>query len=430
MEVLFVIAFYALLITAIVTAVKKSNKNASFNREGLGFISRVVSKEQLNKIIEYEHEKKLEEWKKAGLISAEQLVSSTLAVTTSERKKKFTFHFSIFNTLLCLGVGCIVVGIIALVAANYDKIPPMLRLCTVLVLLTISSVASAHLIEKKKTLFAEACLLASIGLVGAAIGLVSQTFHLIGKTEDAVFLWTALSLPYVFFSSKRYLSMVWYPIFFITFSASTFGREFWEMIEKSFRLPVFLTSMCFISFALISVFKKMSLPFARSGKDWLSIVILFSIVGLDALLTGNGYRTFAYYHSQRAVADLFLLVISAAFCVPAMLVSSKFYKSLWIAGVAYGVLVCFLPIPLFGILLTLATISLIAYIAAKKNALQLFNLMAFLFFFRVVVAYFNLFMTLAQTGVGAILIGLLILLGLKIWATKKQNLINYIQKGN
>ena len=433
MEILFVIAFYTALFSFIIVASKKSRQRAAFNREGLGFISKLVSKEQLNKIIEYEHAKKIKEWQEAGLISTEQ--EQTFSEDTSEHKKKFVLRFSIFNTLLCLGVGCIVVGIIALVAANYDKIPPIVRLCTVLILLTVSSIASAQAISKRKTWLAEACLLASVGLVGAAIGLVSQTFHLLGRTEDAIFLWALLSLPYVFLSSKRYLSLAWYPIFFITFSASSFGEEFWRMVERTFSLPSFLVSVCFFSFALMSLFRKSSLPFARSGKDWLNVIILFSIIIIDAFLTEEGHRS--YYHDYTAdfgksggIADLLLLLVSAAACVPQMMLSEKFYKVLWIAGVVYGVLVCFVPVPLFGVLLTLAAISFVAYTAAKKNLIKLFNFMAFLFFLRIVVAYFNLFMTLAQTGVGAILIGLLILLGLKIWATKKQNLINYIQKGN
>ena len=84
--------------------------------------------------------------------------------------------------------------------------------------------------------------------------------------------------------------------------------------------------------------------------------------------------------------------------------------------------------PVLGMLMTLFLLSLLAAYMVKKNDLKAFNFLIFLMFIRLVLAYFHLFSSLAKTGVGLIVLGVLILLGVLLYSKIKNKLIQYIKE--
>src|SRR5690606_9578651 len=119
---------------------------------------------------------KLARWQHAGLLSAEQ----SAAILDYERRT----HVGWQGGLAFLGVFAIVIGVLAVVASNWQAIPPWWKLGAHLALNAL--VALGVLRRWERPVIAQLCLLAWYGLTLSFIGLMGQVFHLAGSTAEAL----------------------------------------------------------------------------------------------------------------------------------------------------------------------------------------------------------------------------------------------------
>lgn len=426
---LMTIGFWVFVGWLLVKAAKKGSKKMETLQDKL-LKSKKITKEQYKKIEAFEEtfetEEKLKRWENAGLIDTKEIYKNLPA-------RNFA---SMVNSLFYLGIGCIILGIIAVVAANYDKIPPIVRLSTTFIVYVICNVGVYLSHIRNKVMAKEGFLWGSIGLIGALIGLTIQTFHLDSSIENAVFLWSSLSLPFVALSTKKWLADMWYPAFFLSFLASTYGREF-LLYLSNLNSPVVLMIITALVFDIYLALRKFvpQHPLTQALSLWSKVWAICAVVFVDSIYVEASayYRGFSVHKSIMGQMDLFSLyavfLASLAPIALAVFKTSSLALKYVIFIAAFGLFGAFFSYPILGIILTLTTISFVAVYFARQNDIRSFNFMVILFFVRLLFAYFNLFMSLLATGIGAIVLGITILLGVKFWISYKQNLINYIQKG-
>lgn len=134
--------------------------------------------------------RKLADWREANLITAEQV----RAILAFERERTGSANWIVL-ALGAVGALGVVTGIISLIAANWDEIPPAVKLAAALAMLVASLAAAYHFSREEKTVASDLFLATHAGLVLAMIGLVGQVYHLAGAPWRALALAAALAIP-------------------------------------------------------------------------------------------------------------------------------------------------------------------------------------------------------------------------------------------
>ena len=143
---------------------------------------------------------KLTRWQQAGLLSAEQRA----AIVAYEREHSFGWQ----TGLAFLGVLAIVIGILAIIASNWQVTPPWVKLGAHLMLNTL--LAFGVLRKWERPIIAQLCLLGWYGLTLTFIGLMGQVFHLAGSLAGALLLWTVLtSAAVIAFATSALVLLPW-----------------------------------------------------------------------------------------------------------------------------------------------------------------------------------------------------------------------------
>lgn len=144
--------------------------------------------------------KKLQRWEKAGLLNADA-VQNILKYEKDHKGQKFT------RSLFGLGAFAILIGILAIIASNWQAIPQN----TKLILHILMNIGVAFMIFKTaKEGNEKRCDLWTFGLMGLTltfIGLCGQVFHLKGDIADAFMLWGVLVTPFVVIYGRTLISL-------------------------------------------------------------------------------------------------------------------------------------------------------------------------------------------------------------------------------
>ena len=124
-------------------------------------------------------------------------------------------------------------GIIALVAANWEQIPNNVKMGGALVLMTLNALAIAWTIRTDKSILKQVLCVVYAFLIMAVIGLIGQIFQLRADPTKACLGWSLISWP-LFLIAPRLL-WLWIPLFF-------FGVHYMPpMIAEGIRAEIFNT---------------------------------------------------------------------------------------------------------------------------------------------------------------------------------------------
>ncbi len=306
-------------------------------------------------------ENKLTLWEQQKLISPTQKQQILAFETQHKRPHLLTALFS-------LGIFIVSIGIISLIAANWDEISGAVKLTIDFMLLAALAAGTIVADARDKTFWKEAGILALFLMTIASIGLVSQVFQTNGTLSGGALLASVFSVPLLAVSKKKLLPLLWVPLFLgAVFSNQTvldFLEHIFRYLERYYDYCPAIVMIPFIAFfALISY-----------GSQHLN------------LLFNRKYPVFA------VIRGYFELL---SYC-------TAFIDGF--AGYRYGI---------FNLIVPVTTFSVGAWIYYKHDypKMQNFNItMIGICFF---VAYIRLFSNLLTTGIGLIITGLL-LLGL-VW---------------
>ena len=158
----------------------------------------------------------LPRWREHGWVTADG-ATAILASVEDERP-----GMGLSAVIATLGAVLFGVGVIALVAANWELIPRLLRFGMLVGALAAAYAAAAVLHKRDAPAFAEAAMLI-VGLIFAgAIALIGQSYHLGGEFADAVLLWAVGCLAAALFARSSAMTLL-----------ALVGSAYWTVLATS-----------------------------------------------------------------------------------------------------------------------------------------------------------------------------------------------------
>ena len=145
--------------------------------------------------------KKLERWKKSELLSDQQV--EAIIAFEKERGSK-----NLFRGLLWIGSFTIIIGVLSIIASNWQLIPASVKVIAHL-LLNIGFASAVYLFERQgRDMLREFFLVGLWGGTLTLIALVGQVFQLDGSIASALFLWSVLVTPALAVYGRTRVSLV------------------------------------------------------------------------------------------------------------------------------------------------------------------------------------------------------------------------------
>jgi uncharacterized membrane protein len=358
---------------------------------------------------------KLSHWEKQGLISAEQ----HSAILEYERRHGFGFQAG----LAFLGVFAIVIGILSIIAANWQIVPGWVKLGVHLLLNALLAVGVLR--TWRNSVIAQLCLLAWYGLTLTFIGLMGQVFHLAGSQAGALVLWTLLtSAAVVAFATSGLVLLPWIVGTLLTLIAAydAFVRP---LLGTDLLLPwLALGAMLPAALAMIAA--------RLSDARWHALnTQLLWLAGLLPVATAAIVCQFWYSDSLRAavftvndvIATLAVAALAIALAcnsrlaVPDWLDTARHFRLLLLVACVLITLPFLLPRVEADWLAALSFVSLwlvLGWLGHRTHSPRLVSMAIFAIALRLFIVYLEVFGTLLQTGFGLIFSGVVLLLLLQL----------------
>lgn len=388
----------------------------------------------------------LTQWAEKGLLSEEQRQK---ILEFEQNESKSLGGNRVLYAFLILGVSIIGIGVVSLIAVNWEAIDPMVKLASdfVILILLAGGIYRAHILKNDvlfdvvSALFILSCL--------ASIGLISQIYHTGGEIYQALLLWSVITFPLSFLSHRGFLPHLWVFGFLLMTFAWAVSPDSWWYRKNTFGdwdanlFPFFL---CFPLFAY--TFANLCYPIkgmARFSKNFLFWAVILAFIALGAtnvyyeviespfsfhdylpviLLVGTSAITLFLRKDipQKIKAVILsLIATSIVFYLPALFYftfpepESVSYEGPWWDGEILGAICLIAGLFLFSIIFTLF------------NRPRLFNFVTLLIGIRFLGIYFQVIGDLAMTGLGLIISGLLIIALALLWYKTKERLALWVK---
>ncbi|TQE80803.1 DUF2157 domain-containing protein [Leptospira noguchii] len=375
-------------------------------------------------------EQKLKRWVDKGLIGSEQ----SEAILNFEENRKSPY---LYYSFLILGAVVIGIGVIAIIAANWEEIHDFVKLGFGLAVLAL--VAGLGFWKRENSnLLTVFIILYSILIIGM-IGLISQVYNLEGEYYQAAMLWCILSCLFLIATDSKTFLHLWilgFQIFIIGWiqeytldHPEHFGQNQSYWIQYFYYSLMIFTGVWLVSEKFVLESRKNTLFF------W---AVIFWIVGtwsmsffsnLTNSYNGSGIEDGIGYQFVWLIMICRLLILIPIFYLLVFNpeIDSNQKKSLGI-GLVLFFLLCF-PHPFryihsaeptigthiwnYSIQLFPSFLFLLFWLAiasAFRNHKRIFDLSLAIIGIRFLFFYFDLFGSLTYTGFGLIISGLLIII--------------------
>ncbi len=146
--------------------------------------------------------RKVHQWKAAGLIDED----------TAQRIEAFECSGArpiVLYTVGGLGALTIGVGIISLVAANWEGLGSPVKLAVDLVLAVVLAAATFHMAHRERRWPTEVLVVIYYVFSLASLALVGQIYQSGTPVHEALLVWSAATLPLMLLGRSRFLGLVW-----------------------------------------------------------------------------------------------------------------------------------------------------------------------------------------------------------------------------
>lgn len=348
---------------------------------------------------------KLGEWESLGLIDAEQAD----AIRAHEQAHARPL---VLWSVVSLGLLALALGIISLVAANWDDIPDAVKLSLHLVLTAVAAVALIVFDRRGAHLAAEGALFLLAACTLAGIALHAQVFQLSGPLWQALALWAVLMSPVILGTGSGWLTGIGLAAMWVALAGSyLFDRTHWVGESLALAVPPMLMlaslavpatdrsapfrsilmtigiGLTLIAASAAHVFWVDSVDLRRSGQ----VLVRLSIVAV----VGGAVAVLAWRRQSSDARLMIVTIISASLLAVALA-----------AGMPHG---GGIGARMIGLISFLAYWAAIAAAADRTGWHQLFGVAIAAIAVRLFIIYFELFYSLATTGVGLIVAGVLLI---------------------
>lgn len=359
----------------------------------------------------------LEKWVNAGLISSDQ--QAKILDYENQNQSRYAYY-----GFLGLGAIAIAIGIISVIAFNWNHISDGVKLGADFVLLCLLGGGIFVSFRAQKLAITQILNVVFFGFILGSIGLISQIFHTGGELYQALTLFLILTLPLMLILGKRLAVHLWYLI------AVVAVIDYWSsFLSTVFILVPAIFATISLGFGLIKRFEvhsKAAMPWAvvfyaigtivASGSILsegdeaqlqTQLIALFSFVVPVAL-------SFLYFRSQQR--PIFKSII---FLVLALLFYTVFLWPQFAKVVASDFILALMFIIIW---------ICFAFFALTIEQRRLFELCLIGVGIRFLVVYFQILGDLAITGFGLILSGLIILGCVWVYAKYRESIMKGLSR--
>jgi uncharacterized membrane protein len=354
-------------------------------------------------------EKRLNDWVSNNIISREQ------AEGIRQFESKSPGSSWVLYSFLILGASIIGVGIISLIAANWDTVPDAVKLGIDFLLLIGLAVAIHHTWTQKQTILYEVLLVCFLFLCLASIGLISQIYHTGGKLYQALMLWSLITAGIPIISKRSFGPFLWVSGFFIALICTVSTAPSLEPIYKYNYAAVYM-AVPLLSAVLAMLSKKVlgEVGLTLAFHAWILIGIIMALVVVETWFGGYSRRLDFAQSGFLAYLPSYILGVIAVLGIWSISEYSWAQKILLMVFIAFY----FLPFHLLYMikdpkiifaLCTVIILGLLAIFLASIKQRKLFQFLLFVVGVRFLILYFQAFGGLAMTGFGLIMSGVIII---------------------
>ncbi len=370
-------------------------------------------------------EKRLARWVAAGLLDADQ--AERIAAFERERGKP-VFLYAVAG----LGGLAIAIGLVSIVASNWDAIPGRLKLAIDLVMVGGLGYGVSRWDRSGPGWAREAGILVLYGLVVASIALIGQVYQLGGKAHEALAVWSALTALLMTRGRSSGLAFVWLAGLQITYATWLvwIGEGPWDLEEwavcgvywaplltmaagRSARIndlrPAFATISRSVAWTELVLCASAGTFAFYSEVDPPDAGVLWGGLAISSVLTGWLWTRLPSTAGGRAERWLLVLCLAMSH-LPVLLspgdldvVGALTFIGLWVA---------------------------VAFWAHRNGTVRTLNLATAVIGVRILVVYFEVFGSLLGTGVGLVSGGLLTLALVWLWVRKKREFGEELDPGS
>jgi uncharacterized membrane protein len=360
-------------------------------------------------------DQQLKRWKDAELISAAQ--AERIVAFEKQRQRP-----ALLYAVAGLAGLAVAIGLISIVASNWDLVPGRVKLVLDLLVVTLLGQAVVYLKARPPAWLEEAATIALYGLVLASIALVGQVYQLGGNAALALLAWSVLTFPLMLLASSPRASFLWVLGLEVTYFVGLSELAKGGPMRSDFALAaVYWAPLCVLALG-------------RSG--WLGRVRpeqagLFRALGWSQLVLMASAASFAFYDAlvrgERAPWLAVGISLFGTIALSTMMPSTpagRAQRLLLAVAFTASHLPMFMPHgqwPLGAALAFIVVFAAVALVAHKRGRPRLLHLATAAVGLRLLAIYFEVFGSLLDTGLGLVLGGLLTLFVTWFWARKRRD---------
>lgn len=369
-------------------------------------------------------DKSLKQWVALGFIEPAQ------ANRIQQYEASHTESSWFLSGLLILGAIIVSMGIISIIAANWQHIPDYIKLFADFVILTICGLLIIRANNLNKELQFEILLLFFIIFCLASIGLISQIYNTGGELYQALLLWSLITVALAVTAHFMVVPFIWLGGFII-------GIVFTAMDSPLYK-PLFHQNFLAIAMTvpfMCSIFLFFSNKFLASGSIRACQIWIF-ISGLVAISTAELYGASSELELKNRLIPFITGDILALFVLAGIVMDASYHqaqKSLLAMVLILFLLLCHLSIlqidaEYIYAIFTILILGLFAIFMASLKKRGIFQWLLFLIGIRFLILYFQALGGLARTGLGLIISGVLIIVLAILWNKYRVRLAQWAER--
>jgi uncharacterized membrane protein len=371
--------------------------------------------------------KKLAEWQREGLLDATSAERIRVYETAEARPV-------MLYAIAGLGAVTIGIGIVSVVAANWDGIGYQVKLALD-VLLGLALGAGIFWADVRRAqLLREALIAVYYAFTLASLALLGQIYQLDTPDWVALVSWSALTAPLLLQARSWASAMLWLAGLSLSYYISVGGLA--ELVDYSELGDLSVTCAAVWAFLLLSF----------GHWPWLSrerpvVSNVFRVAGW-ALVVAEGLLTpmWLYRHAQEpmtwgtwaCLGSLAALALGAWLWLSRAKTAARAGLTVFLGITAVAVVVGFATRhddqPLLAASLQLALLAALAFTAAQLDRLRSFRVVTALIALRIVIIYFEVFGSMLNTGLSMIGGGVVTLLLAWLWKRQSPELLARLQR--
>lgn len=345
--------------------------------------------------------------------------------TTGKRRWS---HISLYGFVI-LGSCVVSIGIVSLIAANWEYIPEALKLAVAFVALAGLGVGIYWARDRDRDIVYDVLSTAFVLWSLATIGLIAQVFHSGGEPHQALLYWLIIVVPLSSLGKRMFLPSLWVVGLLTTFFVWALNEDSWWArsflghdghIHEENIIPLFMITAMWLILAASALTHLPRLARFASNLWFWGLVAMMAAVG-----AGDIYCAIQERMQGNALFPAFFLLPLAVATVAKRKDASRREKALLGALLCLS-LVIYLPsvafpsfyehsgdfhglLPLLGAAYFIVSAVLLALYYAVRKWYWLFNAMTIVVGIRFLIIYFQVFGDLAYTGIGLVVSGLVII---------------------